>query len=116
MTDDEQQLMFERVLVALESLATRNASMAANLEQARRIQEADALRTTRLEESMIVMSQGVGVLAGVVSKTQTQVGDTHTLIQELTAATKGTDERINNLVALVEHFIRIRGNGGNGQS
>lgn len=104
--NEEMRLILERLFKTLERLGERNEQSSLNLDRAERIREADAVRTSRLEEHVTKLTQAVDGLADVVANTQVQ-------IEALAVTEINTNNRIDRLADVVERFITVRGNNGN---
>jgi hypothetical protein len=91
----------------MEFIVEQQAKFAAEIEIMREVQAADA---KRLGDGLIGVIDIVGQLAQSQMRTEGTVNSLATDIKLLTEAQSRTDERLNNLISVVERHIS--GNGG----
>jgi hypothetical protein len=95
----------EEIQRTMEFIIQQQESFSGNMELLREAQVKGESRITRLEGAFVS-------LYNTVSKLSDTVGELSVSVGELSKAQAGTDERLNNLINVIERYISNGRNGG----
>jgi len=95
----------EEIQRTMEFIIKQQESFSENMELLREAQVKGESRITRLEGAFVS-------LYNTVSKLSDTVGELSVSVGELSKAQAGTDERLNNLINVIERYISNGRNGG----
>jgi hypothetical protein len=95
----------EEIQRTMEFIIKQQGSFSENMELLREAQVKGESRITRLEGAFVS-------LYNTVSKLSDTVGELSVSVGELSKAQAGTDERLNNLINVIERYISNGRNGG----